>query len=1279
MTLRRLLTALLVTGSLLAFATPNGRLTTTSTPPTADVAGRPQAEAGSPATDVDAGWWAAVQERIRQQEYHVTWQETTYLPDVPAAYQAPNRAQNLRTYFTAGGPVVIPRVWPESADGPPWRWELRLTAWGREEAAQSLAPAVLRVQENLIEYGRGELVEWYRNDEHGLEQGFTLMAQPSGLRTERPVRMDFALGGDLVPQVVREGAEIDFRTQGGQSALQYGSLAAVDAAGRQLPVWLSLQDVILSLFVDDAGAVYPITVDPTIAGLPGDYDKALGLSQADAQFGFSAATAGDVNGDGYSEVIVGAPYFDGGLTDEGKAFVFYGSMWGLWAIGEWSKEIDQGGAEFGYAVATAGDVNGDGYTDVIVGAPEYSNSQDEEGGVWVYHGSRTGLSSTHSAHKECNQDHCDFGKAVATAGDVNKDGYADIIVGAPSHNGGLAVEGRVFVWHGGSGGIPTGVAHWYAESNQYTGELGTSVGTAGDIDGDGYADVIVGASGYSAPSDNEGAAFVWYGSENGVNNDVNGHPGNAPWMVDSDQANARLGVSVGMAGDVNGDGYTDVIVGAHLYNSGHVDEGAAWLYLGSSSGLETSWDNMDEGNQTDAWFGYRVGTAGDVNGDGFADVIVGAPLFTSDADEAGRAWVWHGSPDGISPSNDWNAGGSSEQAWFGSSVATAGDVNGDGYSDVIVGAPGDFSKAGTAYVYHGAPSSLSETALWTKLSNMGQAQFGWSVGTAGDVNGDGYADVIVGSPRWDGGKVLEGAAWIYRGKEGGLTSAPDWYERSDKAGAQFGWSVGTAGDVNGDGYSDVIVGAPTWTNGQTEEGKAFVYEGSVGGLPPAPAWSKESDNVDAQFGYSVGTAGDVNGDGLSDVIVGSPFYKDDGKAWVYLGAEAGLRSAPHWHHDCDQSGSEFGYSVGTAGDVNRDGYSDIVVGARMYNGGLANEGKAWVYHGSHAGLTRGPAWQKEGNKFNAQFGASVGTAGDTDGDGYSDVIVGAPSYDNGQIGEGMAFVYEGGTTGLSTAPLWSQDGDQGSAQYGYSVGTAGDVNGDGYADIIVGARLWNSGGTSNGGGAWVYHGSSTGPHATHDWHAANSQASAHFGQSAGSAGDLNGDGYADVIVGAPDFNGAALDEGKVFVYFGNGGPGAACALRQFSFSTRLAWLGQASENRFRLGIFYRSPFGRGGAGYEIETKRLGRLFNSGDTHISGGEPLWHHEIPGVGTVMSIGPALRAQTPHHWRMRIVYDPATTPWMPASRWMTVPWNGWNETDLRTGGGLALVPLVTRDHDG
>jgi len=1248
-------------------------------------------------TGVDAGWWSSVQESIRTSEYNISWQEGTYLADVPAAYQAPNRAHNLRTYFAPEGVVVIPRVWGEETGVPPWRWEARLAAWGRAGALETVLAASLEVQENRIEYRRGDVQEWFTNDEEGLAQGWRIAAPPRVEGASAPLQLDLILGGDLSPQISDGGTEVELITEEGQPVLRYQLLAATDAAGRVLSAWLSLFGDTLSVLVDDTAAEYPIQVGQAITGLPSRQDWDFTEPQDGAQAGTSVATAGDVNGDGYSDAIVGVPYYDGGAAEEGRVYVFYGSIIGLLGSDPWIKESDQAYAHFGKSVATAGDVNGDGFADVLVGAPDYDHPEENEGGAWVYRGSQNGVVAAPVFFAQANLAGAHMGESVATAGNVNgeDDGtaYADIIVGASGYSQGDDYEGAAFVWHGSANGVNNGDyfgtpsnADWMAESNQYNARLGTAVATAGDVNRDGYADVIVGADNYTSGTSQEGGAFVWHGSGSGLNNGVDGNPTNTAWMAESNNLEAHFGHSVSTAGDVNGDGYADVIVGAPHYSNGESDEGGAWLYLGSASGLNASWANKDEGNQAGAWFGQSVASAGDVNGDGYADIIVGAPFRTNGETEEGQAYVWYGAPppQNISSIRDWDSEGNRVEAWYGWSVATAGDVNADGYSDIIIGAPGVLDAAGRVYAYYGGPGSLEETATWIKPSNLAGAYYGWSVASAGDVNGDGYADIIVGAPYWQTSGEMRGGAWVYYGSAGGTHSSPDWHILGSHQGAQYGYAVGTAGDVNGDGYDDVIVGAPGWHNPETDEGAAFVYAGSASGLSETapPLWSKASNQTGAKFGTSVGTAGDVNGDGYADIIVGAPSWQSGGEerggVWLYYGSAGGTHSVPDWYKVGDQDEAQYGYAVGTAGDVNGDGYSDVIVGAPFWEDDVGNEGRAWVYLGSVDGLRYDLHWHAESNNFNAQLGHSVGTAGDVDGDRYSDVIVGAPYFgDGGLTSEGKVWVFYGSASGVTSEGYWSRESGQSGAYYGYSVGTAGDVNGDGYADVILGAPHM-TGSVADEGTTRVYLGSRNGLLTTYDWKGEGGQGLSWYGESVGTAGDVNGDGYADVIVGAPQYNRTdRINEGWAFVYYANGGPGVSLRPRQSRVGTNalIAHLGRSDDmDSFRVRLRAGTPFGQGRILLECEVKPLAVPFTGSDTFLWGGS---QNATPGDDKYI-VPNDLAAGTPYHWRVRWRYEPSTTPWMPASRWLTMPWNGWNEQDLRTAGFRVALPAVLKDYE-
>ncbi len=228
-----------------------------------------------------------------------------------------------------------------------------------------------------------------------------------------------------------------------------------------------------------------------------------------------------------------------------------------------------------------------------------------------------------------------------------------------------------------------------------------------------------------------------------------------------------------------------------------------------------------------------------------------------------------------------------------------------------------------------------------------------------------------------------------------LAGSPAWIAESNLAGAELGYSVAPAGDVNGDGFSDVVVGAPLYDNPQADEGRAYVFHGSATGLGATPDWTAEGNQAGggagAGFGFSVACAGDVNGDGFSDVIIGANGHDngqtDEGRAYVFHGSASGLAATPAWTVESNQAFAYLGHSVATAGDVNNDGFSDVIVGVIYYDGGATDEGRAQVYHGSALGLATTPAWTAEANRVNSAFGNAVATAGDVNGDGYADVMV----------------------------------------------------------------------------------------------------------------------------------------------------------------------------------------------------------------------------------------------------------------------------------------------------
>jgi hypothetical protein len=1237
----------------------------------------PPAGSGGAAEFVASDVLARVERELEQREYRVSRNSL--------GLQAPNRAHDLRIYFEPTGIRVHDRT--GAADAP--LLTLSLAGVGREAALGPAEPGVLSSQDARVEIRRGALLEWYENSARGLEQGFTLAERPAGAG---PLALELAVTG---ADASLRGDAVLFATTSGRT-LQYAALRATDAAGNDLAARLAVTAAgRVRLEIEDAAAVYPVVVDPLLGETS---DARIESDDNGSYLGSTVATA-DVNGDGYADALISAPYYDAGEGAEGVIFVFHGGPDGI-ASGTPASanariEGNQVSAHLGGAVS-AGDVNGDGYEDVIATSNWYDAGPSRGKLVaFVFLGSAAGITdrSPTTANARLESDQTNSTSLVAAgAGDVNGDGYDDVIVGDYNYTAGQYLEGAAFLFLGGPAGIASGgpaTANTRIESNQLAAQLGSSVAGAGDVNGDGYDDVIIGAAKYyTYQPGTAGAAFIFLGSATGI---ANGNPTTAATRLTGNQSGGGFGDSVAKAGDVNGDGYGDVIVGAPYFtHPGGLTDGSAFVFLGGPNGIpDGGFDTADariDCDQELTDFGNSVAGAGDVNGDGYADVIVGAPNYTTSAYQAGAAFLFLGGATGIASGTlvvaDARLEGDQLGEAFASSVTMAGDVNGDGYADVIVGSPyHDLARTdeGIANVYLGGAAGIVDgnpgSASARLVSDQTGGFLGWSVAGAGDVNGDGYADLIVGAPSYDAGETDEGAAFVFLGSSAGITgsSPADAAAQleSNQAGAWFGHHVASAGDVNGDGYDDVIVSAYLYDAGETDEGAVFIFLGSATGIasgnPTTAATRLESNQAGAQLGYreSAAGAGDVNGDGYADVIVGAPFYhgpaNSEGAVFVFLGGPDGIAngdpSSAATRLWSDQNPARFGFSVAGAGDVNGDGFADVIVGSTSYQVGQSLEGAAFVFLGNVYGIPDGgPATAQariESDQVLGQLGFSVAGAGDVNGDGYADVIVGAPFYDDGQTDEGEVLVLLGSANGIASGNLDAASarlqGDLASSFFGFSVAGAGDVNGDGYADVIVGANRYSASQTAEGA-AFVFLGSSTGIASGSVASAAaqlqSDQANALLGWSVAGIGDVNGDGFADVSVGAPGYDASAVDEGAAFVFLGGGNRSGRRVLAQqlrgdASGIAVQPWGGSLDAQTFLVALDATHPEGRGRVKLEVEACGAGFPFGHWRC-VSRQSDSWSEVTPASGGSVRLTQTISGLNPvslYRWRARVLYAPVS----------------------------------------
>ena len=675
-----------------------------------------------------------------------------------------------------------------------------------------------------------------------------------------------------------------------------------------------------------------------------------------------------------------------------------------------------------------------------------------------------------------------FGDSVALDGDINGDGFADALVGAPGWSGALPSSGRVWLYLGGPAGLSTTAAATWT-GTQADERLGASVAFLGDVNGDGLGDFALGADGHDGVHADEGAVWVFHGR-------VGAPPAQPQSALKGGAPHRRFGGALAGAGDVNGDGYKDLVAGSGPL--GERSEGVAAVWFGGPRGISLPRFRRLLPSARARLFGYRVAGLGDLNGDGLDEVAVTRGSFTNSHIDLYPGLAAGRSVGPFRTLQDTDA-----------ETITAGDFNGDGHRDLL-----GRSYARGVSVWWGSQAGPAAAA-----DPVAPGIDSWAA-ASGDMNDDGFDDVLLGAP-W--GTHREGRVVLLWGSANGLSASPLAFWTSPMARGMLGGAV-SMGDADGDAYSDGLVGASGHV-GDTgtlpppyERGTTFFLRGG----PLGPAFLPPTTEVQLAYNYNpfqVSTFGDADGDGQFDVV-----FTDLHEVSWQLGTSAGIShavagSAPTQYGNATVS--SFEDKAPAMCDVNGDRSDDLILPVSLLINGIWEDHLSFL-RGGPAGLVT-PAIDLS-VAFPGALHEVARCAGDVSGDGIDDlVIAGGLNLDRWEVWLGGA----GGPVAAGRV--------LGPQQPYTQVAVGADVNGDGLTDL-VGADL-------NSQELHVFLGRPGGPNTTPDmtW-AMPRDPLERRGTGVESAGDVDGDGFDDLLVLA-SFSGADGRRGRVYL-----APGSATGL-----------------------------------------------------------------------------------------------------------------------------------------
>lgn len=417
--------------------------------------------------------------------------------------------------------------------------------------------------------------------------------------------------------------------------------------------------------------------------------------------------------------------------------------------------------------------------------------------------------------------------------DLDGEGRRDLAVGAPGDMGG---NGLVYLWRLNTPIVPN---MGFLLGNVELRGAGMGVSPAGDLNGDGLGDLVTASrDGFFA----DGEVLLTMGWRDGA---ASGHP------VRTNVDDRAFGFAATGVGDLDGDGYGDVAVGQPPVDE--TGRGRVLVYAGAANGhrgwdgrslVLSTWNRL--GTLDTALYGRALAAAGDLNGDGFDDLVVGAPpRAVTTPGFAGEVDVYYGSATGPAAAPSLRiACPEAPGNFYGSVLAGVGDLNGDGYPDLAIGAPGQGTTTARVYVHHGGPTGLAPTASATLPAPDGVGTFGMAIAGVGDIDQNGFADMAVATAGAGGFSRV----YVYRGSATGARATDRLDVNAPEAGVPFARVIGSRGDIDGDGAPDLLVGTSLW-NGST--GRVRVFRGVMGG-PESVAWrTLDGAAAGARFGEAL--------------------------------------------------------------------------------------------------------------------------------------------------------------------------------------------------------------------------------------------------------------------------------------------------------------------------------------------------------------------------------------------------------------------------------------------